>query len=141
MFEQLHKAVRNIHTNLPRVADIAIKTNARFIIEKNEEQLDLGILSTGKKIIPEYSPGYKQRKRKPNWNPNLDDTGAFRSRFHVNVKSDGIFVSSLDSKTGKLKEKYTSDIFGLTVKNGNEVVNDGILPDIRAFIIDELQVL
>ena len=141
MFEKLHKAVRNIHTNLPKVANIAIQNNARFIIEKNEEQLDMGILSTGKPIIPEYSASYKQSEKKPNWNPNLKKTGSFRDKFHLNIKSDGIFISSLDSKTGKLKEKYSGDIFGLTVSNSDEVFRDGILPDIRAFIIDELQVL
>jgi len=132
--ELLLKHATNIVNNLPRVTDIAVKKATGKMLDANEKQLDEGILSTGQPVVPEYSPGYKRRKNKPNWNPNLKDTGAFRRSFYVNVRPDELFFGATDSKTGKLTDKYSSDIFGLTQKSSEEVFQAYVYPPPLEFI-------
>jgi len=136
--ELLLKHANNIIDNLSRITDISVKKATGKMLDANEKQLDEGILNTGQPVVPEYSPGYKRRKNKPNWNPNLKDTGAFRRSFFVNVTTENLTFNATDSKTGKLTDKYSSDIFGLTEKSSEEVFQAYVYPPVLDFITKSL---
>jgi hypothetical protein len=132
--ELIIKAFDTIIRDLPRVTEISVKKATGKMLDANEKQLDQGILNTGQPIVPEYSPGYRRRKNKPNVNPNLKDTGAFRRSFFVDVRPTELFFNATDSKTGKLKDKYSNDILGLTEKSAEDVFQAYVYPPIFDFI-------
>ena len=88
-----------------------------------EQQLYLGIDSTGASL-GEYAPStivYKKRKNQPTDRVTLKDTGDFYN-FDIIIDEDGFIITSFDSKTSKLVDRYGNDIFGITDENFEAVL-------------------
>lgn len=120
-YESVRQMAANVANNLINKNKANIARSTPDILKANEEQMDSGILSTGKRITPEYAPSY--RKKKGFVYPNLKDTGAFRNAMYVDLKPKTFSIWSTDSKTNDLVDKYTRDIFGLTEAHGVEIFN------------------
>jgi len=107
--------IKGLINELPYlVAQAGSKVEAEMA-DLNVEQMNEGILSTGKKITPKYSANYA--KRKGFTTPNLNDEGDFHSGVFVETKQDYFVFDSTDYKTSKLEIKYSHEIFGIAPKN------------------------
>jgi hypothetical protein len=115
------KAATLIATNIVAENEKNIKAAVPEMIRLNHEQLDEGILNTGKQIEPEYSPSYANFKGFDI--PDLNLTGAFRRGWDVVVDDKELLFGSNDEKTKRLVDKYTVEIFGLTKENAEFVFN------------------
>jgi hypothetical protein len=111
-----------VNDNLAEIVAIAGEKNDAELADINIEQLDEGILSTGKKITPDYSPGYA--KFKGFKTPNLKLEGDFHSGIFVDRKGEFLIFDSTDYKTPKLEGKYSSDIFGIAPKNEQRAADE-----------------
>jgi hypothetical protein len=101
-----------------------IEENKEYIADLNTSQLEKGKDSNDENISPDYLyPEYAKLKmsmgsQAPLGVPNLKLTGEFHEGFFAEPGKDGgIFISSKDSKTGKLTKKYSTNIFGLMDKS------------------------
>lgn len=103
-----------------------------------EEQLyDLGIEGRGIEIVS-YMP-YSQRtiKRKlkkgqPTNRVTLRDTGKLYTSLHLELDSNGFYITSIDEKkAGYLLKKYGKTIFRLTNQNLNILLNDYVKPSLK----------
>lgn len=95
----------------------AMEANNAEIVELNKDQLFEGIDSKGNETRPGYTSFtrfVKQQQGKPSDRVTLKDTGEFYSKFFLRLTGDMYSIDSTDSKTPDLKEKYGSDILGLT---------------------------
>lgn len=94
-----------------------LEDNSEFLVEENIESLDEGKYpQSGDFIEPPYSPvtvKIKEEKGQQTDFVNLEDTGEFKADMLANVGSDFVEIDSTDSKSGKLKEKYGDQIFGI----------------------------
>ena len=72
--------------------------------------------------MPEYAQlKISMGSKAPLGTPNLNFEGDFYEGIYSEPGKDGgIFISSTDSKTGKLTGKYGTNIFGLTAKSKTE---------------------
>ena len=87
------------------------------IASANRRQMFEGKRADGSFIVPEYAPATivrKQKKGQPTDRVTLKDTGSFYSKIFVTIASRNVFISSSDSKTGKLTGKYGERIFGIS---------------------------
>lgn len=109
--EELIRRLRAIDAN--SILDEAIMENRDDIVELNKEQLEMGLRSDGSSM-PDYSRTSVNAFNKPAGPIQLYDTGDFYDGFFATDKGQSIAISSTDEKTGLLKRKYTSEIFGLT---------------------------
>ena len=121
-----------------------VEENKEYIADLNTSQLEKGKDSNDENISPDYlMPEYAQLKmsmgsQAPLGIPNLKLTGEFHEGFFAEPGKDGgIFISSTDSKTGKLTGKYGNNIFGLTTKS-NADLKTVTLPNFLTKIRDEL---
>lgn len=105
----------------------AAKLTTDQLADLNVEQMDQGLLSTGNKIQPDYSPSYE--KYKGFKTPNLKDEGDFHDETYAKVIGSEIEFGSTDWKSNKLQIHYTKNIFGVTEKNFIETI-DPELPEI-----------
>lgn len=101
-----------------------VEENKEYIADLNTSQLEKGKDSNDENISPDYlMPEYAKLKmsmgsQAPLGVPNLYLEGNFYEGFYSEPGKDGgIFISSKDSKTGKLTKKYGTNIFGLTDKS------------------------
>jgi hypothetical protein len=124
--KKLNRNALEVQQTLKTKAAIAGEKNKEELADLNVSQMDKGLLSTGSKIVPDYSPGYAAFKGFST--PNLKLEGDFHSGVFVERKGDRLLFDSKDSKTGKLEDKYTSDIFGIAPNNEQEWA-DEIEPD------------
>lgn len=88
------------------------------IIDLNTSQLEVGRDSLGEMLDTYASSNYAIYKKSigsqaPLGIPNLKLEGDFYRGFICNAERGDIVITSRDSKTGKLKEKYGDDIFGI----------------------------
>lgn len=125
--EKLYKNTVEVSKNLKTLVAVSGEKNKEELADLNVAQMDEGILSTGSKIVPDYSPGYAAYKGFKT--PNLKDTGDFHSGVFMEAKGDRWLFDSTDEKTNKLETKYSSDIFGIAPKN-EQTAADEIEPDL-----------
>jgi len=109
----------------------------RAIVENQEEILDLNIaqLESGKDsndaYLDEYEyDSYAKMKKGPPYNskaplgiPNLRLEGDFHEGFIMEPDGDDFNITSTDSKTDRLRDKYGDDIFGLNKRNIGEAAS------------------
>lgn len=123
---------------------------ARRIIERrsstdeikrlNKEQLyNFGVDSEGVKLKRYASNYYAKEKnydnRRPGFGvPDLYVTGKFYKGFYTSISPNKIEISSKDSKTQKLIDNYTPDIFGLTDDNETYFAIRTLRPEIIKYI-------
>lgn len=124
--------------NIDELAMGIIESNKDKIVEKNQAQLEYeGINSKGNKLRRYASNSYAARKQRINGMPgfgvpDLRLTGAFYRGFTINVLSKKEFeITSTDSKTTDLTEKYGEDIFGLIPRKKLQVKTEIMMPQLR----------
>ena len=113
-----------LRVNIEQVVASAIDAHDEDIVELNRTQLQAGQLSTGADIKPFYRPvtiKIKQRKGQATDKVTLRDKGGFYAGTFAKRISGGTEVSSTDEKTGRLVDKYTIDIFGLSVASREQL--------------------
>lgn len=117
---------------------IAISDNEKLIVNANRKQMLSSNLSTGKQILPLYSKAYAKKKGLSK--PNLFLSGEFQKEMFLqtNENKGTHFISSYGSPTPYLIKMYGDDIFGIPVKNKNEISN---ACEQRLFKLYELNVL
>ena len=120
--EQLYKNVISVREELNTLVAIAGEKNKEELADLNVEQMNEGLRSDGKKIVPEYSPNYA--KLKGFKTPNLKLTGDFHSGVFVERKGDKLLFDSSDEKTDKLESQYTENIFGIAPKNEQKAADE-----------------
>ena len=101
----------------------AMQKNKEAILDLNREQMQHGKKSNGSEITPAYTPftiNEKIKKGQPYGNVTLKDTGSFQDKMELEAKRTKYTITSLDSKTPDLMDKYGEDIFGLTVSGKKE---------------------
>lgn len=127
---------------LKQVIDQLRKIDVQQIVErqvlKNEDEIvDLNTenqLSDGQYAnegyLPDYSPASVEIFGKPSGSIRLFDEGDFYRGFYLETKKFPFLVSSKDSKTDDLVERYSKDIFGFT-RNSKGQINEIILEDVQ----------
>ena len=122
VFEELISRLEGLKKSMPRLVDETAKDPEidSYITELNLDQMYSGIDSDGYPIEPEYKPYTIKQKIKlgqPIDRVTLYSKGNFY-RGHENIYSgNGITLTSSDSKTKELTEKYSAERFGLTPKS------------------------
>ena len=125
-----------------RVMDIVRETE-KDIAEINAFQMYQGKTSEDKEIEPFYKPltiAIKREKGQPVNRVTLRDTGAFQDAMKVNVEGMKFTITSSDSKTKKLVDKYGGEIFGLSPEGKKEYANDYFMPRLQEHIEGHLGV-
>ncbi len=108
------------------IADEAMAESDEMIILNQDDQLQLGIDSQGKRIKPAYTrktKTIKRRKGQPTDRVTLHDEGDWYRGFITERINNKIYFDSTDSKNEKLVTKYGDEIFGLNKKSIAEFVN------------------
>jgi hypothetical protein len=127
--------------DVKRAAISIVSERKEDIIDKNREQLMDGFDKEKKRLKKYASAAYAAKKNKRNpspgyWNPDLYDKGGFQNSMKLNIQSKNMYeITSTDSKTPDLKEKYGDTIFGLTTDNKEdvkyEIINPGLVAHIK----------
>ena len=125
-FDRLLNNVQSVINELENMVVESMMEVKEEIIDLNTSQLEVGKLSTGDTIEPEYVfDSYSKLKKSkgskaPFGVPDLKLEGDFYSGFETSKLSEGLELSSKDSKAPELERKYSKDIYGLTDKNKSE---------------------
>ena len=133
--------------DISKFAGEAVVKYEKEITTANKEQLLDGERSDGEKVTPQYASKsyanwkYKKNSRAGLFTPDLKKEGDFHEGFYVELAGDNKYkVSSRDSKTGMLtsNSRYTPMIFGLNLRNSQDVGNRYVQPDfvtrLKAFL-------
>lgn len=116
-FEQLSDHLTKLTSNLKREIEIVLNNMSNEIIKANQNALDRGELSTGKKmprLRSEIYIDYKFNKgSKAAPFPDLKDTGSFWDKMRIDIAPETIAILSTDPKLSELVDKYSIDIFGV----------------------------
>ena len=122
---ELSKKWHEITINIENDIDEALTDMEPYFVKANQNALLEGELSTGEKMNRLMNPYYVDYKiddigskaaQKTPPLPDLKDTGAFHRGMTSDVEGDSIVITSKDSKTSKLTQKYSLDIFGIQNK-------------------------
>lgn len=124
--EQILKAANELASKLKPTFIKSVKQNKPLLLELNDKQHDEGILNTGRPITPLYSPQTQQRKGIKN--PNLLETGDYRSKKDINILPDKLEWINTDFKSPFLKGRYGDDIEGVTEGNADEWAEKVLIP-------------
>ncbi|MCK5607511.1 hypothetical protein KAR91_36850 [Candidatus Pacearchaeota archaeon] len=126
-FEQLHKNVKHVADNFDEIIIGVASQHEEEVIDLNTSQLEVGKLNDGSNIEPEYMlDDYADFKKAigskaPKGTPDLKLEGDFYSGFNITYEPKALVIDSSDEKAAGLESKYSSDIYGLTDKNINEL--------------------
>lgn len=129
----IEKYIDHLRQMAPQQEKIVLEVVARnepTIVDLNTAQLMEGKDSNGQ-IFGEYSSAaYAEFKRSlnPRGVVDLKLTGKFHDSFYIEAARFPVFVDARDPKTGKLVEKYGSEIFGLT-QESKEAAADQLGPE------------
>lgn len=119
--------------------------NEDYILDLNRAQLnDEGVNAQGEEIADyaPYSPytvARKKKKGQPYDRVTLRDTGKFQAGFTLVVTPKTFRITSTDSKTGALTEKYGPYIFGLTPESKDQLIQQILLPALYEYMEKSLQ--
>lgn len=138
-------ALRQLTPQVMEAEVLAIfSTEQATVLDMNIAQLQQGKDSKGKNIKPKYTPRtveYKKLKGDPYDRVTLKDEGDFYRGFYLeHNNSFPLYILSTDLKTGKLAEKYGSDIFGLDKQNKKEFAILYIKPKLAEKILQAIRV-
>lgn len=104
--------------NIPLELELSMQETSEDYIRIQREQMSAGERNDGTPIFnvktgsEYYSPSYAKYKGKDH--PiDLKDIGDFQGGIFTTPEKGGLKVDSDDSKSGKLKENYGKEIFGL----------------------------
>lgn len=130
---ELNRRVNAVDVN--KLADEALKENETEVLDANREQLQDGQRSDTTKITPRYKQmWYATRKNDMNplagiFTPDLKKTGDFYKGFFVKLLGGNKYtITSSDSKTQGLTDKYQPNIFGLNTRNTQDVGEQYVQP-------------
>jgi hypothetical protein len=125
-----------------------IRSKQSEILSLNKGQLQKGILSTGDKtyshsrsamsrkyVSDKISRGVYDSSIYPS--VNLYNEGDFYKAFRIVIADLYIEIISEDSKAGKLEQRYTHDIYGLTDENMKYLITI-LLPELQTKIRQKL---
>ena len=125
--------------DISKFAGEAVQKYEAEIVEANQDQLQDGELSNTQPIRPKYkSDWYARMKQTMNANPDygtpdLKKEGGFYAGFKVFLQGRFQYrISSTDSKTSLLSDKYKPEIFGLNQRNTRDVGERYVQPDFIA---------
>ena len=96
-----------------------------------QQQLYSGLRSDGQTIYPSYTrltEEIKSGKGQVTDRVTLKDTGAFYAGIQVRAGANGVNITSTDSKTGMLEEKYGEEIFGLNADSAAKYSENELEP-------------
>lgn len=120
-----------------------LKSIEETLLNLNKEQLLSGETSKSRSLFNKKSNSTvysitteklsKGRKR-AGTHYTLKDTGSFFKGFYLERKSDSLFLSSKDLKNELLIDSF-DDIFGLTPKNLNQIIQNKVKP----FLINHIK--
>lgn len=128
----LEYRLRKFRDELPEMLEDVVYEVEGVIVSAiaNDQLYRRGITGKGVKITS-YAPyadrtiAAKQRKGQPTTRVTLRDTGDFHKGMHVvftNEHPGGFYITSSDSKTEELIDKYGQEIFRLTNENFNRIL-------------------
>lgn len=116
-FDLISNKVLSLANNMNNIVKDVVKENRDVILDLNKIQLESGIKNDSTKITPKYKPSTIAKKKAQGkefrW-VTLEDKGDFKRGMKVDLRGDDMLIFSSDSKSEKLKEKYSKKIFGLT---------------------------
>lgn len=129
----LEYRLRAFGDHIPEMLGDIIRDKEDVIVSAiaNNQLYRRGINGRGEKIM-DYAPyalktiKNKKRKNQPTTRVTLRDTGKFHEGMYVVVDSEGFYITSSDSKTDDLTEKYGNEIFRLTDENFNRILRSHI---------------
>lgn len=113
-----------------------IRENSDAIVAINQGQLSMGQKKDGRKVGWYRSEQYAQFKNSMNplppfRVPDLRLTGAFYGGMKLDISGDKFNITSTDSKTPELVEKYGEDIFGLSEESAQMAKEEVTMPAFR----------
>ena len=130
---ELNRRLNSVDVN--KLADEALKENETEVLDANREQLQDGQRNDTSKITPRYkSTWYATKKNDMNplagiFTPDLKKTGDFYKGFFVKLLGGNKYtITSSDSKTQGLTDKYQPSIFGLNTRNTQDVGEQYVQP-------------
>lgn len=115
---ELFKSLIYIKKNLDNFILAAIKQTTKELEEVQRDQMQVGENAEGNIIGKLRNPAYAKKKKQKGGIAklglvDLKNTGDFYDAIYAKVESKFIEISSSDSKTDLLEEKYGTIIFGL----------------------------
>ena len=126
MFEGWIKALQEVKGKRDEIVISSVKELEDFILNMNRAQMYSGIRNDGSEIKPAYTPFTVDIKtnitHQPTDRVTLKDTGDFYKAFTIVYSKDFFILYSRDPKTGALLTKYKDEIFGLTDKNLEKLI-------------------
>lgn len=129
----LEYRLRRFKNELPYLLEDIIRDKEDVIVSAiaDDQLYRRGITGTGEKIMSyaPYKPSTiksKKKKGQPTTRVTLRDTGSFHKSMFLVFEPDGFYVSSTDSKTQALVEKYGPEIFRLTDKNLTRIIRSHV---------------
>ena len=124
----LEYRLRRFRDLIPEFLEDALYEIEPRIIKAIQNQLyQRGINGRGEKIM-DYQPytpvtiKIKKAKGQPTTRVTLRDKGSFYEGMHIIFMDDGFVITSSDSKTSELRQKYGDSIFRLTDENFTRIV-------------------
>ena len=112
----LRKKVKALKKAFDEDLEKIFKSEMKYILKLQKDQLWKGERGDGKRIVPEYAETtikIKKSKGQPTNRVTLRDTGEFYSEMDVDYSSKDFLIVNYDEKFNKLEKKYTSEILGL----------------------------
>lgn len=122
--EHARKNVELVLEMFPAIVEQIVRDSEQEIVSLNQKQLFDGKNADGDMLFPPYSQltvELKSAKGQPTDRVTLKDTGAFYRGMFIDIQGEDLIISSTDSKTDSLVEKYGERIFGLTSASIEEI--------------------
>lgn len=125
--------LRRFRDDIPSLLEEIIRDKEDVIVSAivDDQLYRRGITGKEKKIMSyaPYAPRTikaKKKKGQPTTRVTLRDTGAFHESAYIVFDQDGFYITSSDSKTEDLKQKYGDEIFRLTDKNLTRILRSHV---------------
>jgi hypothetical protein len=132
ILEDIARKLKTLRDSLPELIIETVEEAAPQLEDLVIAQLYSGIDAEGKRIEPEYTPFTKEIKKakgQPIDRVTTRDTGDFHSSIYQKISGTKVEYDARDRKYGKLSEKYSPDLLGLT-EQSQEIAKAEILAPI-----------